>query len=155
MRRTTDNAIVTDRALRRWVFRVSRFVPEKIKTVAIAVGELKLHTLSVESTVEKVWKLRRKCEEMWRKSGEMWRNVEKVWRNVENVWRYVEKVWRNVESLKKCGESLKKCGESLKKCGESLKKISRKCEKKGKKCDQCMKFLLYVRGTIVKCMEKF
>jgi hypothetical protein len=37
-----------------WVFCVSRFVPEKIKTVAIAVGELKLHTLSVESTVEKV-----------------------------------------------------------------------------------------------------
>jgi hypothetical protein len=37
-----------------WVFCVSRFVPEKIKTVAIAVGKLNLHTLSVEYTVEKV-----------------------------------------------------------------------------------------------------
>jgi hypothetical protein len=29
-------------------------VPEKIKTVAIAVGKLNLHTLFVEYTVEKV-----------------------------------------------------------------------------------------------------
>ncbi len=35
-------------------FCVSRFVPEKNVTVAIAVGKLNLHTLSVEYTVEKV-----------------------------------------------------------------------------------------------------
>ncbi len=73
-----------------WVFCVSRFVAEKLRCFAFEVGHLFFGTLSVESTVEKVWNNVEK----------VWNNVEKVWNNVERVWKKVERVWKKwIESL--------------------------------------------------------
>ncbi len=64
----------------------ARFVPEKIKTVTIAVGKLNFtYTLCRIYGGESL--KRRKSEEMWRKSEEMWRKSKG--KSVRNVWKFL------------------------------------------------------------------